>query len=609
MPSLAEVWGGGSRTLALPWRPILLIEWNADMFERMETKIKRWARKKIHYMSRDYLRINKENIPADRDRRLRIAVLGTCMAGGVSDAFKALGAHVDDYLFTSDPTAVPPSADWASYDAIVVLPALRALLGGDLRYARVSSEAEFADYMDYARGRLRHFVENISGAVQGRAPVFVLSLPEPSSTYQGILLNNRKMSLHRAVCLLNDELAGRLDTEPSFYYIELNDIVRFLGARDISDEYTSHFSHGGVMGAGGRFFYEALVVRIHQALSILRAEEPIKLIVTDLDNTLWRGVLAEFDTIIPHEHTEGWPIGYAEALLEFKRRGGLLAISSKNDHDETLQRFKTVWGDKLRIDDFCSVKINWKPKSQNIAEILAETNLQAQNVLFVDDNPREIEEVKRALPAIRTLSGDETLWRSHILYSPHTQVAGISTESAHRTQMIAAKSARDEISTRMSREDYLRELEIRVELREVKSKADKDYPRALELINKTNQFNTTGRRWSENDMAGLFAAAGVLVTLRAADKFGDNGLVSVAIVRGPVIEQVVLSCRVFGLGIETALLSHLMHGHGIEAGLLTDTGRNKACAAFYGDHGFTADGDRWLAGEKPGAPAWIAISA
>ena len=95
---------------------------------------------------------------------------------------------------------------------------------------------------------------------------------------------------------------------------------------------------------------------LSEAVKTLRGDERVKLIIVDLDDTLWRGVAAESQRE-GWERVEGWPLGLAEALLYFKRRGGLLAICSKNEREPTLERFAAIWRDGLRIEDFASVKI------------------------------------------------------------------------------------------------------------------------------------------------------------------------------------------------------------------------------------------------------------
>lgn len=579
------------------------------MLQRLKIRLSRWLRRHVGAMRHDYLGITREGCPEAFAKPLRVAVLGTCMTDKLSRAFEAAGDTVESHLYSSHPAAGFPDLDWAGFDAVVVTPNLRGLFGDDLAHARIADDAAFDAFVAAHRAGVERIVADISAAVAGRAPVFVVGFIEPPSTSQGLLLNGRRRSLHRVVTLLNDAMADALEADPSCHYLELNDVLHHLGDRDLSDGWTNHFTHGGIRGRLSDEFHTALVVRLHRALVVLAQPAPIKLIVTDLDNTLWRGVLAEFDEIVPHEHVEGWPLGYAEALLEFKRRGGLLAIASKNDHDETVARFAKVWGDRLRIDDFCALEINWGPKSESIRRILAATNLLPGNVLFVDDNPREIDEVTRAFPEIRTLTGDESLWRAHILHSPHTQVAAVTAESTARTALIAAKQKRDEAAAGQSREDWLRDLAVAVAIRPIGAKSDPDFARAFELLNKTNQFNTTGKRWSDAEIGALFAAGGTLVGLRASDRFGDNGLVSVAVLRDRVLEQMVLSCRVFGLGIETAFLARLEETHGVEAALLVDTGRNKTCAAFPADHGMVEADGRWRVETPARVPDWIALRA
>lgn len=556
--------------------------------------------------------LQPEALRAGAPRAMNMALLGTCIAEAIATQADSMGHKADHFLMQSRPGDEPPAVAWQSYDCVVVHLTLRQVLWEaasarpDLIHACALTDEEYNNALAAACAHLRNVVEKIEAAVGGVVPTFYFAFVEPPSTYQGILLNGRRKSLHHMVRTLNDELAALLEARGTSRYIEVNDLLGYHGLAAVSDIYSNHFSHAFFHGEAIR----SVMTRVSDALTVLRNESPIKLIVTDLDNTLWKGVLAEFDDIVPHEHTEGWPLGYVEALLEFKRRGGLLAISSKNDHAETVERIRHVYSDRLSVDDFCSLKINWEPKSKNIREILAETNLLPGNVLFVDDNPREIEEVTRAIPELRTLSGDQAEWRNAILFSPHTQVARISSESAARTELIQAKQKRDGLATAMSRDDYLASLEIRTRFDVIASASHPKFARALELVNKTNQFNTTGKRWTHAEMEALFASEGRVVTVNAADRFGDNGLIAVALLRGATIEQAVMSCRVFGMGIETALLctlfEHVPSGAAGLAALYAETGKNKACASFYPDHGFAADGHgAWVASSPPAWPAWI----
>jgi len=497
---------------------------------------------------------------------------------------------------------------------------LRELLQGNDFLHAAAPAADYGDILASAFDLTRRIIRVVNESAGGMAAVFFLSIPEPSSTYRGILVNNRRESMYHCVRTLNDKMADFLSEIKGSYYLEINDLIRYYGEARISDVYEGgHFSHAGfVSSTEAAVLYSSIIERIRNSLTILKSEGQVKLIITDLDNTLWKGVLAELDEIVPHEHIEGWPMGYAESLLEFRRRGGLLAICSKNDHEQTADRLNRLWKKNncqlLSIDDFCAVRINWNSKSENIEEILTETNILPSNALFVDDDPREIDAVTLDFPELRTLSGDQRAWRNVILYSPETQVVTVSKDSMSRSEMIKAKRSRDATAKSMVRSDYLRSLQMSVSFDVISNCSHQQYDRAHELLNKTNQFNTTGKKWGAAEFLALFQAGGYIVALSARDKFGDNGLVSIAVVFNREILQVVLSCRVFGFSIETALLCHVLEVLRTErdnekiVAKFVDTGRNKTCASFYADNGFCESGEcngTWYLNSPPNWPDWI----
>jgi len=136
-------------------------------------------------------------------------------------------------------------------------------------------------------------------------------------------------------------------------------------------------------------------------LRTLRQIDQVKLVIVDLDDTLWRGVIAEEGIDRPMV-TEGWPAGLVEALVTLKKRGVLLAIASKNDEDRIRSFWPHLYGGRLELADFASVKINWQSKAENIAQILKETNLLPRNVVFLDDNP--VERARLLTPSRRCAS-------------------------------------------------------------------------------------------------------------------------------------------------------------------------------------------------------------
>lgn len=548
----------------------------------------------------------------------RIALLGTCLVEGLLQTALARDWPVKHYLMDSGPHDPVPILAAADFDLVLVQLTLRSLLslvveGGEGDLFHLRPDVDWPNLRERTRQQLESQVERVLAALPEGLPVFFLSFLEPAPQINGLLGRNRQSTLYALIRYLNDELEAMLAAHRHAFYLEINDLRLHYGDSTAYDGYVSHFTHGGIRSSRqGDLIHLGILNKVQAALQILQGDRQVKLIITDLDNTLWKGVLAEAEEIIPLEVTEGWPLGYAEALLACKTRGILLAICSKNDDASTRRNFAKVWGRRLRLEDFCSVQISWAPKPQGIAQILAETNILPEQVLFIDDNPLEIAEVTHAYPAMRTLSGDPERWRHTLLYATETQVAHISEESTRRTELIQAKKAREEAAATMDRDSWLRSLGLTLRFDAIVDTAHLRYARALELLNKTNQFNTTGQRWSDAEMQSWLSSGGALLAASAEDRFAPHGLIALALLRGNVIAQVVLSCRVFGLGIETALLAEAVRR--IQAagplefqGHYTPTGRNDACRDFWALHGCTWDADAqvWRGSEAPVCPVWI----
>lgn len=587
------------------------------------------ARRYTQYRQRrlaiaDFLRKEHPPLLPTELRRLplpkpRIALLGTCLAESLLQVALELGWSMRHYLMDSGLQEVDRQIVADAFDVVLVNLTLRTLLSmsveegdGDLFHLR--PELDMGQIQAQAVLNLQQVVDHILAAIPPGLPVFFVSLLEPPPQVAGVLGRNRQGSLYGLVRGLNDALEDHLAASPRGYYLEINDIRQYYGDASVYDGYLSHYTHNGLspLSVQGEWIARDILERLEGAMRVLRAEDPVKLIITDLDNTLWRGVLAEEDEIVPWQHTEGWPLGYAEALLECKRRGILLAICSKNDEGATRERFQQLWGQRLRLEDFCSVQINWQPKSQNIAQILRTTNILPDHALFIDDHPLEIEEVRGAFPRMRFLTGAPERWRHVLLYAPETQVARVSEESALRTDSIQAKAARELAAVDMDRDAWLRSLGLTLRFDRIVDVGHSRYARALELLNRTNQFNTTGQRWSDAELRDWLASGGCLLAARAEDRFANHGLVALALLRDHAIEQVVLSCRVFSLGIESALLVEALRqmqegGHADFVGHFTATGRNDACRDFWPAHGFTQDAGSslWRGSLIPDAPTWI----
>lgn len=547
---------------------------------------------------------------------LRTALLGTCISEQLALAADQDIWQVSHWLMDSSPFDTPPTFASGDYDAVVIHLTLRTLLGaaqpsgdGDLFYLKGGDpEAHKKQTLD----TLAQTIDRLMAHLPADLPVFFLSLVEPSDTAQGLIALPSILSLKTIVQAMNQKLAEIMALRSHTFYVELNDLIRFYGDATISDLYISHASHAGFTGSpDSRRLCCQIWDRIGALYRVFKQLDPIKLIITDLDNTLWKGVAAEADEIIPWQFTEGWPLGYAEALLACKARGILLAIASKNDEATVRDLCAQIWRHRLSFSDFCSIRVNWRSKAQNIAEILVETNLLPESVLFIDDNPLEIAEVKASFPTMRTLTVPQERWKHILCYAPETQRKQLSTESIQRTELIQAKIERDKEAASMDRPTFLRSLQLALEVVKLTSTDHDRFARAFELLNKTNQFNTTGQRWSESELAGFFAHGGMIYSFSARDKLANHGLIGLALVQGDQLVQMVLSCRVFGLGIETAMLNEVQSQASTTLrAQWVETGRNHSCQFLYTDHGWTLipDAPNWyqMGTTPPVWPDWIA---
>ncbi|MEC0183484.1 HAD-IIIC family phosphatase [Paenibacillus peoriae] len=289
-----------------------------------------------------------------------------------------------------------------------------------------------------------------------------------------------------------------------------------------------------------------------------------KLIICDLDNTLWGGVIG--DDGIDNIKLGGIdPVGesfklFQQELHRLSSRGIILAICSKNSESVALEMIEQHPDMILRRKDFSSIRINWNDKAANVVEIVKELNLGLQSVVFLDDNPSERDRIKQALPEIYVpdLPVDFTQYPVFISRLDCFETPAITLEDRKRTDWFKQEQERESIKLNVgSLEEWLHSLEIKV----TPHKLDKLLlTRAVQLINKTNQFNMATRRftieeyWSWNELPNNHA-----ILFEVEDKFGNagyTGLISVSCDdEGQAeIHDFVMSCRVMGKGIEEAML-------------------------------------------------------
>ncbi len=340
-----------------------------------------------------------------------------------------------------------------------------------------------------------------------------------------------------------------------------------------------------------------------------------KVLVLDLDNTLWGGVIGD-DGVDKIQIGRETPVAEAytafqEYCLALRDRGVLLAVCSKNDDEIARSGFEHP-SSVLKLEHFSSFKANWSPKHENILEIAKELNLGVESFVFVDDNPAERAIVEAQVPGIAVPNvGDQvTKFASVIEAHRYFEPAALSKEDLERAALYASNSHRAVQQTKFANYgEYLDSLEMTADIEPFKPIY---MERITQLTNKTNQYNLTTRRYTLAEMEAVTDSPGHITLYgKLADRFGDNGLISIIV--GRQSDQVLhldlwlMSCRVLKRDMELAMLDALAHA-AIDRGLRTMQGvylptkKNMMVADHYERLGFTRA--RTAADAPEGASFW-----
>jgi FkbH-like protein len=429
--------------------------------------------------------------------------------------------------------------------------------------------------------------------------VFVPSLTLPAWRRGLGMTDLRQGGVARSLLTLNARLADNLGKLSNVFVLSAERWYQSVGLRPE----TSKAWYLGKLGVPRAVMAEA-AADIRAALSGSSGGAR-KLLVLDLDDTLWGGIVGDV----------GWEglrlgglDGEGEAFVDFqhaikalKRRGVILAIASKNEESVALEAIKQHPEMVLRQEDFVGWKINWQDKARNILDLTKELNLGLQSVVFIDDNPVERARVREALPEVFVPEWPREKFQYpaafHMLRC--FDAPALSEEDLARTRLYQEERQREQLQEQLgSIDDWLSSLEIKV-------RAEPLHPgnltRAAQLLNKTNQLNLSTRRLTEAElMEWTRSGDRCFWALSVSDRFGDAGLTGLLSVEldgagGARVVDYVLSCRVMGRRVEETMVHMAVaaakgRAARISAKLLP-TAKNKPCLTFWQGSGFQAGDD------------------
>jgi FkbH-like protein len=460
---------------------------------------------------------------------------------------------------------------------------------------------------------------------RSQAHLIVHSLELPLAPARGVLDNQAEPSQSEAIRRVNRELRSLVREFKAAYLLDYDALVARHGRARWHDERKWLTARLPIAAAHLIDLANEWLRFLHPLLG-----KTAKALVVDLDNTLWGGVIGEdgMEGIqVGPEHPGAAYQALQRAMLDLYRRGILLAICSKNNYDDAMEVLRHHPGMLLREQHFACLRIDWNDKAQNLREIAAELNIGTDALAFFDDNPVERERVRAELPevAVIELPRDPLEYAQTLRDCPLFERLSLSEEDFQRGGYYAGQRQRTQLEQSLTtREDFYRALDQEAEIAPV---APATLARVAQLTQKTNQFNLTTRRYTEQQIAAMASRSDWRVlSIRVRDRFGDNGLVGVAITHdsGEVceIDAFLLSCRVIGRTVESAFLAHLAEtarARGIRTlqGWFLPTKKNTPARDFYPQHGFQpaaqqGDASLWmldLSQARLAFPEWIKIIA
>ena len=389
-------------------------------------------------------------------------------------------------------------------------------------------------------------------------PNWILKQPNESSL---AFAYSKGFGLEYNLSFMNYYLSEQFNKEKNLYILNSSKWLLNCGA---SSAYNSKLWYLTKTPFSNNFFKQVISDLSNLYGSIKGLSK--KLLILDLDDTLWGGIVGEVGwknlRIGGHDHLGEAFRDFQIQIKSLKNQGIILALASKNDEVTAIKAINNHPEMILSMEDFVTHRINWEDKAKNIIDIVNELNLGLQSVVFLDDSPFERARVQEALPEVLLpeLPKDPTDYNTFLSKLRCFDKTHVTDEDKSRSNLYKSESKRIKLKQQLkSLSDWIKTLNLTIVIENIKNE---NTPRAVQLFNKTNQMNLSTRRLSEQEFNHWVKVdSNNLWTIRAADKFGDYGIIGILSISTKnniaTLVDFILSCRVVGRYIEETMIEFL----------------------------------------------------
>ncbi|MEA4937712.1 MAG: HAD-IIIC family phosphatase [Paludibacter sp.] len=405
---------------------------------------------------------------------------------------------------------------------------------------------------------------------------------------------------------INEDLKSFALEKNNVFILDFNRLITYYGYESLFDDKYWYLGRIKFSNQG----FKVLAQELKNVLDSISGNVK-KLLVVDLDNTLWGGVVGEDHWQYLQLSEDGIGSIYTDFqknIKELAQSGILLATCSKNNEQDAREVFEKNVHMQLRWTDFVIHKINWNQKSQNILEIASALNIGLNAIVFIDDNPVERELVRQNIPELivpefpTDISKLNRWFILEVVY-PFFSKISLTAEDLDKSNQYKRNFKRELAKMKLNFDDFISQLEIKLIINELKN--GEPYHRVAQLSQKTNQFNLSVRRYTDLDVKKLVEKSDYLVyTCAYEDKFGNEGIIGCAVLeigeKKVIIDSFLLSCRVLGRNVEYMFLNQIikkiktMDIQFVEA-IYNETSQNKIVRSFLIESGFeTKDNIKYI---------------